>query len=282
MQASPFRSFLSSFLAGPFGIGALCFVILLVLAALGAPLTGVDPIEISENTLLPPSSSFPLGTDELGRDVVISIMYGAQVSLTVGLLAALFATIIGSLIGALAGYYGGLLDTAVMRVAELFQVIPTFILAAVIVALSSPGLVQIVGVISVLAWPQTARLIRGEVLRVKEMEYVYAVRCLGYSESVILAREVIPNSIAPTLALGTLIVGQAMLLEAGLSFLGLSNPDVMTWGRLLNSGQRFLANAWWLSFFPGCAILLTVLAFNLLGDAINSALDPKQREAAKR
>ena len=158
----------------------------------------------------------------------------------------------------MAGYYGGFLDTAVMRTSELFQVLPTFILAAVIVALSGPGLVQVVGVISVLAWPQTARLIRGEVLRVKEMEYVYAVRCLCYSESVILAREVIPNAITPTLALGTLIVGQAMLLEAGLSFLGLSNPDVMSWGRMLNSGQRFLSNAWWLSFFPGCAILVTV------------------------
>lgn len=270
------------FLARPFGVAALGFVVVLVAATIGAPLTGVDPLQITDRVLRPPSASAFLGTDELGRDILVGILYGARVSLAVGLLAALFATVFGTLVGSMAGYYGGFLDTAVMRTSELFQVLPTFILAAVIVALSGPGLVQVVGVISVLAWPQTARLIRGEVLRVKEMEYVYAVRCLGYSESVILAREVIPNAITPTLALGTLIVGQAMLLEAGLSFLGLSNPDVMSWGRMLNSGQRFLSNAWWLSFFPGCAILVTVLAFNLLGDAVNSALDPKQVKAAKR
>ena len=162
-----------------------------------------------------------------------------------------------------------------MRIAEVFQVVPSFILAAVIVALSGPGLTRVVSVIALLAWPQAARLMRGEVMRVKGLEFVDAVRCLGVREPVILATEVIPNALAPVLAAGTLIVAQAILLEAALSFLGLSSADLVSWGRMLNSGQRFLYNAWWLSVFPGAAIFLTVLAFNLLGDAVGAALNPR-------
>jgi peptide/nickel transport system permease protein len=225
--------------------------------------------------MLAPSWAHPLGTDELGRDVLIGIVYGVRVSITVGFAAALVATILGATIGAAAGYYGGIFDLLVMRISEVFQVVPSFILAAVIVALSGPGLSRVVMVIALLAWPQVARLMRGEVMRIKQLEFVDAVRCLGMRESVILTTEVIPNALAPVLAAGTLIVAQAILLEAALSFLGLSSADLVSWGRMLNSGQRFLFNAWWLSLFPGTAIFVTVLAFNLLGDAIGSALNPR-------
>ena len=213
-----------------------------------------------------------LGTDELGRDVLVDLLRGVQVSLFVGFSAALAASVLGVVIGAASGHYGGIVDLIFMRVSEIFQVIPSFILAAVLVALSGPGLTRVVAVIALLAWPQAARVMRGEVLRVKHLDYVDAVRCMGYRESFILSTEVIPNAIAPVLAVGTLIVGQAILLEASLAF-GLSSVDIVSWGRMLNSGQRFLFNAWWLSLFPGVAIFLTVLAFNLLGDAIGAILD---------
>jgi peptide/nickel transport system permease protein len=269
--------FFRGFAAHRAGVVGLAFVLFLALAAMAAPLLSpVDPSQISDAVLQPPSASHWLGTDELGRDVLLGVIYGSQVSLTVGLLAGLAATVLGGLVGALAGFYGGLTDLIVMRVSEIFQVVPSFILAVVIVALSGPGLLQVVGVIGLLAWPQTARLMRGEVLRVKQLDFVDAIRCLGIGEGKILAGEIIPNAIAPVLAVGTLIVGQAILLEAALSFFGLGSPDIISWGRMLNSGQRFLFTAWWLSVFPGTAIFLTVLAFNFLGDAIGAGLDPRR------
>jgi peptide/nickel transport system permease protein len=264
------------FLAYRVGLLAALYVLGLVLIAIATQfLPGLDPRQISNDVMQPPSLAHALGTDELGRDVLLGIFYGTQVSIAVGFAAAFAATLIGVSIGATAGYYGGIFDMLVMRVSEVFQVVPSFILAAVIVALSGPGLTRVVAVIALLAWPQIARLMRGEVMRIKGLEFVDAVRCLGVREPVILLTEVIPNAMAPVLAAGTLIVAQAILLEAALSFLGLSSADLVSWGRMLNSGQRFLYNAWWLSLFPGAAIFLTVLAFNLLGDAIGSALNPK-------
>ena len=269
-------SFATRFRALSAGVVAACYVGGLVIIAILAQFSGVDPTIISNDALLPPSIVHPLGTDELGRDVLVGIIFGIQISLGVGFSAAFAATSLGIMIGGISGYYGGILDLILMRITEVFQVVPSFILAAVIVALSGPGLTRIIAVIALLAWPQVARVMRGEVMRVKQLEFVEAVRCLGYREIFILAREVIPNSITPTLAVGTLIVGQAILLEAALSFFGLSNPDLVSWGRMLNSGQLFLFHAWWLSFFPGMAILLTVLAFNLLGDSITRALNPRE------
>jgi peptide/nickel transport system permease protein len=270
------RRILTRFLTYRAGVVAALYVAALVLiAVLTQFLPGVDPHRISDEVMRAPSFAHPLGTDELGRDVALGILFGTQVSVTVGFAAAIAATLIGVTVGALAGYYGGAFDTLVMRIAEVFQVVPSFILAAVIVALSGPGLTRVVMVIALLAWPQIARLMRGEVMRVKGLEFVDAVRCLGVREPVILLTEIIPNALAPVLAAGTLIVAQAILLEAALSFLGLSSAELVSWGRMLNSGQRFLYNAWWLSLFPGAAIFLTVLAFNLLGDAIGSALNPK-------
>jgi peptide/nickel transport system permease protein len=267
-----FRSRFMTYPVAAFALVAL--IALLAVAGLADVLVG-DPGVMTDNVMQPPTSDHWLGTDELGRDVLAGIVHGARISLTVGLAAAIAATLIGSILGALAGYIGGLVDLVVMRISELFQVVPSFILAVVIVALSGPGLSQVVAVIALLAWPQVARIMRGEVMRVKQLAFVDGARCLGFGEGVILGTEVIPNSITPVLPAATLIIGQAILLEAALSFFGLSNPDAVSWGRMLNSGQRFLSSAWWLSFFPGMAIFLTVLAFNLLGDGIGRALDPK-------
>ncbi len=257
------------------GVAAGLIVLVLVVAGAAAPwLLPGDPNDISDAVLQGPSLAHPFGTDELGRDLLKGIVYGIRISVTVGILSAAATLLLGGCIGAMAGYRGGRLDLFVMRISEIFQVVPAFILAAVIAALSGPGLWQIVLVVAALSWPQTARVMRGEVIRIKQLDYVDAVRCLGIRERTILLREVLPNAIAPVLAVGTLIVGTAILLEASLSFLGLSNPDVVSWGRMLNSGQRYLFLAWWMSVFPGLAIVVTVLAFNLLGDAVAAALDP--------
>jgi peptide/nickel transport system permease protein len=200
---------------------------------------------------------------------------GVKISLIVGFSAALTATVFGIVVGSIAGFAGGWLDLIVMRVAEFFQVMPSFILAVLVVALIGPGLTRIVLVIAVLSWPQTARFARAEVLRVSQLDFVSAVRCLGISNVRILFNEILPNSVGPALAVSTLIMAQAILLEASLSFLGLSSPDVMSWGRMLSAGQNYLSTAWWLSVFPGLAILLTVLAFNLLGDALADVMNPR-------
>jgi len=256
-------------------------LLLVVIAAIGPSLLqDTTQSQISNDLLSGPSRTTLLGTDELGRSILTQLVYGVRTSLLVGVLAAASATLFGTAIGAIAGFSGGAIDLVLMRIAEVFQVMPTFILGAVIVALAGPGVFRVVVVIALLAWPQTARVMRGEVLRVKSLEFVAAVRCLGMRESAILWSEIVPNAIAPVIALGTLVIGQAILLEAALGFFGLTTPDVASWGLLLNDGQRFIRQAWWISVFPGLAILATVLAFNLFGDCIGAALNPRAKERA--
>jgi peptide/nickel transport system permease protein len=264
--------------ARPIGLVSIGIVLLLALAGLLAPvLAPGDPNELGSDVLQAPGAQHWFGTDDLGRDVLASLLYGIRVSLPVGILSAAAALLLGGGIGAIAGARGGWTDAAVMRVSEMFQVIPAFILAAVIAALSGPGEWQVIVVIAALSWPQPARVMRGEVIRLRQLDHVEAVRCLGISERRILLGEILPNALAPVLAVGALIVGTAILLEASLAFLGLSNPDVVSWGRMLNAGQRYLFQAWWLSVFPGITIVATVLSFNLGGDALAAALDPASK-----
>lgn len=270
------RRFLNDLLQLPSGLAAGSFIGLLIILGIAVNfLPGLDPQAIGNDVMEPPSAEFLLGTDELGRSVLAGVLHGIKISVSVGFFAAIIAMVVGIAVGAAAGFYGGWLDTAVMRISEFFQVIPSFVLAAVIVALAGPGLTQIIIVVGLLAWPQVARVMRGEVIRVKQLEFVDAVRCLGISEHRVLLGEVVPNAVVPVLAIGTLIVGQAILLEASLSFLGLGSVELVTWGRMLNSGQRFLFNAWWLSVFPGAAIFFTVLAFNVFGDALSAIINPR-------
>jgi peptide/nickel transport system permease protein len=253
-------------------------IALLLFTAIVVPqfLSG-DPLALSDDILQPPSTAHLLGTDDLGRDVLVEIIYGTRVSLLIGCTAALATAVLGTALGSLAGFFQHATDAVLMRLAEFFQVIPTFIFCVVIVALAGPGLTRVVVVIAMLSWPQTARVVRGEVLRLSRLEFVDALRCVGVPELRILAFEIIPNAVGPVYALGALIVGNAILLEASLSFLGLSDPSVISWGRLLSAGQRFLFSAWWLSLFPGIAIFVTVLAFNLLVDATRDMFDPRHR-----
>lgn len=236
-----------------------------------------DPLGLTDDILQPPSATHWLGTDDLGRDILVEIIYGTRVSLVIGCVAAMATAVAGIAIGGIGGFFGGPTDGALMRLAEFFQVMPTFILAVVIVALAGPGLMHIVVVITLLSWPQTARVVRGEVLRLSRLDFVDALRCVGIVDWRILAFEIIPNAVGPVFALGALIVGNAILLEASLSFLGLSDPGVISWGRMLNAGQRFLFSAWWLSVFPGIAIFMTVLAFNLLADGLRDMFDPRHK-----
>jgi peptide/nickel transport system permease protein len=268
--------------ARPGSQAALVTIAAAIALALLAPLVQIsDPFAGSVASLLPPlSPGHPLGTDHLGRDMWSQLVHGARVSLTVGILAAASAVVIGTTIGAVAGYFGGWLDSTLMRLSEFFQTLPRFVLAIITIAFFGSGLVNLIAVIAVLSWPQTARLVRAGVLTLHSAAFVDAARVGGSSTTTIIVREILPNVVAPIVVTGSLDVAIAILLEAGLGFFGLSDPNLVSWGGMLNQAQDYLRQAWWMSVFPGLAISIVVLSFNVLGDALNDALNPRLREAA--
>ncbi|MBU1275986.1 MAG: ABC transporter permease [Proteobacteria bacterium] len=256
----------------------LVVVLGLLVVALGAPwLTPHDPNAIDvEAILLPPSLSHPFGTDELGRDVFSRMIMGSRVSLEVGLISAGLATLIGVVLGALAGYYGGWVESTVMRFTDMMLCFPTFFLILAVIALLEPSILNIMAVIGLTSWMGVARLVRAEFLSLKEREYVVAAKSLGAGDLRIIFRHILPNAMAPVLVAATLGVAGAILVESGLSFLGLGvQPPEASWGNILNQGKANIEIAWWLSLFPGLAILVTVLGYNLLGEGIRDALDPR-------
>jgi peptide/nickel transport system permease protein len=218
---------------------------------------------------------FPLGTDTLGRDIASGMVHGARVSLMIGVVSTIVALLIGVPLGAVAGYAGGFVDDALMRFTEFFQTIPSFALAIVMVAILQPQLGSIVLAIGIVSWPPVARLVRGEVLSLRTREYVQAAVTIGQSTPRIIFSQILPNTIAPIIVLGSLMIGSAILLESSLSFLGLGDPNLMSWGYMVGAGRTRLIDAWWISFFPGLAIFLTVLALNLAGEGLNDALNPR-------
>ncbi len=251
-------------------------MVLLVSTALGADrLAPGDPFATSNDVLATPSAAHLLGTDDLGRDLLGAVVYGGRVSLLVGVVSAVTATVLGILIGGVAGYAGGLIDDGLMRVTELFQIVPRFFLALIAVVLFGSSLWLIVGVLGLTYWPGTARLLRAQVLTVRARDYVLAARAVGVPEGRILLRHVLPAALPPIITLAALHAGGAILTEAGLSYLGLGDRNLMSWGALLNDAQQFVRQAWWLSAFPGLAITLTVLALNLVADGLNEAWDPR-------
>lgn len=261
------------------GLFGLALVLLLFVSALAAPLlSSRPPLETSGASFRVPGHGALLGTDHLGRDVWAGVLYGGRVSLLVGVLAAGLATVIGILVGSLAGFAGGRLDALLMRLSDLMQTIPQFFLALLIVALTGRSLWKIIGVLAILGWPLVARLVRAQFLSVREREFVEAARALGMTDLRIAVIIILPNAIQPAIVAATLGVGQAILLESGLSFFGLGDPDLMSWGLMLQNAQGFLRRAWWMAVFPGLAISLAVLAFNLSGDGLNDALDPQLRQ----
>lgn len=276
-SASGGREFWRRFRRSRAGVVGLSLVVLLVVVALAAPLLAPrDPQTTSMITLNPPGTpGYLLGTDNLGRDILSGVLWGTRVSLTVGVCAAATAVLLGVFIGSLAGYYGGWTDAVLGRVTELFQVIPRFVLALLVVALFGSGLWKLIAVIGILSWPQAARVVRGQVMALRGAAYVDAARVLGLSNARIIFSEILPNVLAPVVVIGSLDVAGAILLEASLGFFGLGDPNLVSWGMMLNNAQAHLRQAWWMSVFPGLAISLAVLGFNLMGDGLNDAANPR-------
>jgi peptide/nickel transport system permease protein len=216
-----------------------------------------------------------LGSDSLGRDVAAGIAHGAIVSLGVGAVSTIAALGIGVTLGAVAGYAGGWLDDALMRLTEFFQTVPSFVLAVVLVAIFQPSLTSVVVAIAVVSWPPVARVVRAEFLSLRHREFVQAAEVLGRSPAAIVFREILPNALSPIIVLASLMVANAILLESALSFLGQSDPNVMSWGFMIGAGRSVIRLAWWMSVFPGVAIFLTVLALNLVGEGLSDALNPR-------
>ncbi len=278
------------------GLGIILLMIVLALVApLIASLTGHDPnatfssiAQDERGQPLGPSSEFLLGADASGRDVLVRLAYGARVSLIVGIVASGIALVIGVLVGIVAGYFGGWVDTVVSRAGEVMLSLPLIIFAIGIVAACSttaqgclggtlkPGLLLVIVIIALFSWPSPARLVRGATLSLREKEFVEASRALGATESRIMFREILPNLIAPIIVYGSLLIPASVLFESYLSFLGLGIPgDTPSWGKMLSESVPYLRTAWWFWLFPGLFLMLTVLAFNLLGDGLRDALDPR-------
>lgn len=269
---------LDHFLHNPAAIlGVLVVVAAVLLAVVGPLVTQYTPHEDAGAVLAPPSAQYWMGTDHLARDVFSRFVVGTRVSLLVGLSAASMAMVIGVLIGATAGYVGGLLDAFLMRIADVFLTIPMLVLGLALAVILGPSIVNIILIIALLAWPNMARLVRGEFLSIRDRDYVRASVAVGSSGWWIVFREILPN-VLPVIFVGwSYEVGGAIITEAGLSFLGLGDLQAGSWGIMLQEAQRFLRDGWWLSVFPGLGIALSVLAANLIGEGLNDALNPRLR-----
>jgi peptide/nickel transport system permease protein len=272
------RPFWLRLIANPRAAFGLTWLAFIVLAAIAAPLVAPsDPFAIAGSPFSRPFTAFGLGTDSLGRSVWSGLVFGARTTLLVAVIATLSAVAFGGLVGALAGFYGGRIDDVLMRLTEFFQTIPSFIFAILLVAILSPSATSVVVAIATVSWPPIARIVRGEVLTLRSREFVQAAITLGERDAAILLRQILPNALSPLIVTGSLLVATAILTESALSFLGLGAPNLMSWGFMVGAGRTFLRDAWWLVAIPGVAILLTVLSINLVGEALNDALNPRLR-----
>ena len=268
------------------GLVWIIFMVLVALTAdlwvpqtLGSP-TAIDSATMTANSRLPPSMEHPFGTDTLGRDVLCRVVYGARISLAVGLLATAISTVIGLVMGGLAAYYGGIWDTIIMRLADIFLAFPYTLFVIAMLAVIGPGIQNVFIAIGILGWPSIARVFRSAILSVKENDYVDAARAMGASDARIIARHIFPNSVASIIVYVTMNIGGAILTESALSFLGMGVvPPDPSWGIMISDGETYLATQPWLMIMPGIAILTTVLAFTLLGDGLRDALDVKMKDA---
>ena len=276
------RSWWSRLRRDPLAMAGVVVVGGLVLVAILAPLVApYDPLaqgDLTTQAHLAPSPDHWLGTDQFGRDLLSRVIYGARISLTIGFVAVAIAIVLGSLLGAIAGYLGGAIDSALMRFTDMVMAFPRLVLLIMIIALFEPSLTIIILVLGLTQWPGTARLVRGEVLSLREQEYVEAARALGFGRARIILRHLLPNVMAPVIVAATLGIGNTIVLEAGLSFLGMGiQPPTPSWGTLVADGRPNLIGAWWVATFPGLAIVMTVVAFNLVGDGLRDVLDPRLR-----
>lgn len=277
----PFLEFARMFVRNASAVLGLILLIGVLLLTLVVPhLYGGDPFELVWAPFTPPgeTEAAPFGTDYLGRDIMAGIIHGGGATLAVGASAALLTIVIGITVGSLAGYYGGWVDDVLMRITEFFQVLPTLLFAMVIVALFGSSIVNVAAAIGVVSWTAVARLTRSEFLRIRGLDYVRAARAVGSRNSRIIWRVILPNAMPPLVVQSALTVGIAILFEAGLSFLGLNDPNVMSWGYMIGSNRDYLLDAWWTVTIPGLCIFVTVLAVSLIGDGLNDALNPKLRQ----
>ena len=247
-------------------------------AALAYRLSPYDPFALGDETLIAPRGDHWMGTDDLGRDTLSRVIHGSRVPLLVGFLATAASMALGILIGSLSGYFGGRTDIVLMRVTEYVLVVPRFFLALLVVAMLGTGIEKIILVIGILGWPEVARVVRAQFLTFREREFVVAARAIGASHAKVIFREILPNAIPPAVVVASILVARAILLEAGLSFLGLGDPNLISWGSLLSEAQERISASVWLALFPGLAISLLVLCINLFGDGINDVLNPKLRK----
>ena len=259
--------------------GLVIVLIMFFLAVFAAMLSPYDPGGIDiEGKLKKPCKPHLMGTDNLGRDVLSRMLYGARISLSVGFVAVGISIAIGIIVGAVSGYYGRWLDSVLMRFVDIMMCFPAFFLMLTVIALLGPNIINIMIVIGITSWMGTARFVRAEFLSLKEREFVVAAHVLGLSDRRIIFRHILPNALAPVIISATLGVAGAILMEAGLSFLGFGvQPPNPSWGNILTEGRTYIFDAWWLTLFPGLAILITVLAFNLVGEGLRDALDPRLR-----
>jgi peptide/nickel transport system permease protein len=274
------KRLLRHFIHNPLSSFGLIIILLLILASvLGPSLAPDDPLEIAPDVrLTPPTLRHPLGTDEVGRDILSRILWGARISLQIGIAIVFFSAMIGLIIGMVSGYYGGLLDQVLMRFTDIFISFPTLILAIAMTAALGPSLSNAVIAMIIVWWPIYARLIRSEVLVIKEKDYILAIRVLGANPFKILAFHVLPNAVDTIIVRASIDFGNAVMFCAALSFIGLgAQPPQPEWGAMVTTGKDYLRDAWWLVTFPGLAIFLTVMGFNLLGDGIRDYLDPRLR-----
>ncbi|MFN3407324.1 MAG: ABC transporter permease [Caldimicrobium sp.] len=260
-------------------ISLLIILLLVFFALFGSYITPYDPFEVNvESILQPPNLTHPLGTDLLGRDLLSRIIYGARISLQVSLVAVGISIIIGIILGALAGYFGGVVDQIISRFIDIVLCFPTIFLILAVLAYLEPSIITIMVVIGLTSWMGVARLVRAEFLSLKEREFVLAAKLYGASSWRIIFKHMLPNALPPILVSASLGIGHAILIESALSFLGLGvQPPVPSWGNILIEGKETLEVAWWLSLFPGLAILVTVLAFTLLGESLQDYFNPKRK-----
>lgn len=259
--------------SGVIGLALILFV--LAMALFADVLTPYAPLKSVASPLRPPSFEHFMGTDDLGRDVYTAVVYGARTSLLVGVTVTGIATLVGTIIGTLAGYFLGWIDDALMRTTELFQVMPRFFLAVIVIAFFGPGLLNVILVLGLTSWTMIARIVRSEVLSLRERDFIVAARAVGARDWRIMRHHVLPNSLPALLTTAALLTGHAILIEAGLSFLGLGDPNAVSWGYMLNSAQSFMRTAWWMALFPGLGITVTVLGVNLASDSLNDAWNPR-------
>ena len=258
----------------------LAIIVVVIVAAIAAPYLYEDsPWMMVASPLIKPftDAAYPFGTDMLGRDITAGLVWGARVSLMIGLLSTGVALLFGVVVGATAGYCGGRIDDALMRFTEFFQTIPQLAMAVVIVAVLGPSIYSIMGAISVVSWPPAARLVRSEFMTLKQREFVQAAIVIGQKPSRIVATQILPNAMSPIIVSASFMVATAILTESSLSFLGLGDRNLMSWGFMIGAARTMIRDAWWMSVWPGLAILLTVLAINLIGEGLNDALNPQLR-----